>query len=32
MMTQYMSPTPYPLTDEFTKAVRADLMAMSGGA
>jgi len=27
MMTQYMSATPYPLTDQFTKAVLADLAA-----
>jgi CubicO group peptidase (beta-lactamase class C family) len=30
MMTQYMSLTPYPLTDEFNAAVRADLVAMAG--
>ena len=30
MMTQYMAATPYPLTDEFTKAVIADLAAMAG--
>ena len=30
MMTQYMSLTPYPLTDEFNNAVRADLVAMAG--
>jgi CubicO group peptidase (beta-lactamase class C family) len=30
MMTQYMSTTPYPLTDEFTKAVIADSAAMAG--
>jgi CubicO group peptidase (beta-lactamase class C family) len=29
MMTQYMSTTPYPLTDEFNAAVRADLLAMA---
>jgi CubicO group peptidase (beta-lactamase class C family) len=29
MMTQYMSLTPYPLTDEFNNAVRTDLMAMA---
>jgi len=27
MMTQYMSATPYPLTDQFTKAVLADIAA-----
>jgi CubicO group peptidase (beta-lactamase class C family) len=30
LMTQYMSLTPYPLTDEFNAAVRADLVAMAG--
>ncbi len=30
MMTQYMSTTPYPLSDEFSNAVRADLAAMAG--
>ena len=30
MMTQYMSLTPYPLTDEFDAAVRADLSAIAG--
>lgn len=29
MMTQYMSLTPYPLTDEFNAAVRADLVSMA---
>ena len=29
MMTQYMSATPYPLTDQFTKAVLADIAAMA---
>jgi CubicO group peptidase (beta-lactamase class C family) len=29
MMTQYMSATPYPLTDEFSQAIRADLAAMA---
>jgi len=30
LMTQYMAATPYPLTDEFTKAVIADLAAFAG--
>jgi CubicO group peptidase (beta-lactamase class C family) len=29
MMTQYMSLTPYPLTDEFNNAIRADLVALA---
>ncbi len=29
MMTQYMSTTPYPLTEEFNQAIRADLVAMA---
>jgi CubicO group peptidase (beta-lactamase class C family) len=32
MMTQYMPSDTYPLTDEFTKAVLADLAAMAGQA
>lgn len=31
LMTQYMSFKPYPLTDEFTRAVRADAVAMAAG-
>jgi CubicO group peptidase (beta-lactamase class C family) len=32
MMTQYMPSDTYPLTEEFTKAVLADLAAMAGNA